>query len=307
VNREPSLLEAARMVVRRRLLIFALAGAGCALAWAASWLATPRYRAEVTILPVQAAGGTSLLGQLAGATDLPLDFRNRPEDLFGAILRSSVLLDAALGGGRSGEDLAEQLAAALGHELADDPTARRELRERLRRDLLDFSRDRASGVMTLRLEVPRDPALAAALANALADALDAFVTARHESRGRTRRDFTQARLAEIEGELQQSRAALAEFVASNRAFADSPELRQRHDELTSEVQALFAVWIEVRRQLEMARIEMHGDLAAIEILDRAEIPWRRSAPRRGLWAAFGLLAGALVGMAVASWRDAVRS
>jgi tyrosine-protein kinase Etk/Wzc len=306
VNQEPSLRATIQMLARSRLLILALAGAGCAIGWAVSWLATPRYRAEVTLLPRQDAAGSTLLSHLTGAASLPLDFGSRPEDLYGAILRSNTVLDAVLTDPQDGNGLYERLTAALGWRRTDGRMARYELRQKLQQDLLSFSRDRTTGVMTVEVDVPRDRALAAVLANALADSLDRFVTRRHERRGLTRRDFIQARLAEIERELHGSRAALTEFVTHNRSYADSPELRQRYDELASEIQAIYAVWIEVRRQLEMARIEMHGDLTTIEILDRAEVPWRRSFPNRALWAAFGLTVGAVIGIGAASWRDAGR-
>jgi uncharacterized protein involved in exopolysaccharide biosynthesis len=64
-----------------------------------------------------------------------------------------------------------------------------------------------------------------------------------------------------------------------------------YDELEREVQAQTSVWIELRRQLELAKIDVNKEMNSINVLDIASVPTKKSGPNRTFRVAVGFVVG----------------
>lgn len=292
-------------VWEHRWFLLVLLGLAAAATYVATGFVTREYTAQVSILPQNRSTSSSLLGQLATVTGAGIDPSATSETLYEEIIESSTILDALLARDWRFLDHAEpvSLFEILGFEPpepGEDGIPRNEffIKKNLRQKRIAFSRDRMTGYMVLRVTMPRDPRLAADVANYLAAALDDFNQKYRVSKAREQRVFVDARLHEVEADLQAAEAELTAFEQNNHGYETSPMLSQRFRELEREVSAQTSIWVELRRQLEMAKIEENKQTESVNILDQAEIPVRPSSPRRvlasGLAGFFALAFGILV-------------
>ena len=283
---------------RRRTVVLLAGAAAAILAAIYAFLAPPVYTAETTFLPrMDEPQPNLMLGQLVSLAGLSLEQGGAYEALYGRIILSDRVLDTLLT--RTWPDeLAGQerkLVAILGDE-TDDPRAVLKTKRRLRRDWLSFARDKTTGFMRLQVSLERRPRLAADLANHLTDELDRYLGESSRSRAGNQRSFVEDRLEAVQRELRSAEQALVEFERDNRAWSSSPPLTMQHGELRREVEVQSTLWVELRRQQELARIDEHKDIVRLEILDRATPPLDKSAPRRGLF----IVLGAALGVVLAS-------
>jgi len=73
---------------------------------------------------------------------------------------------------------------------------------------------------------------------------------------------------------------LKEFRERNRQIMDSPQLMLEQDRLARDVEISSTVFIELKKQDEVVKIEEIKDTPIINILDPARPPVRRSSPVR---------------------------
>ncbi|MBC8424939.1 hypothetical protein H8E07_12515 [bacterium] len=292
---------------RHRRIVAGAMLAGGVLAFLLSFLMPTIYTARATLLPEQDNADAALLSQVALFTGLSLGKEASFEQLYFKIVTSDRLLDEAIAHDWSTDDDAETYALydALSVDRGDgeDRHARHDLRKKLREDVLTLVRDAQTGFITLSASVPGDPVLAAALANFMVERLDAFNLEHRSAKAVEQRTFVEERLDISRAALDAANGVLTDFVSANRSYRSSPELLQRYTDLERETQAELTVWTELRRQLELAKIDEHKQLGTITVLDRASAPDRRSSPRRGLVAAVGILVGAVLALAFLLLRE----
>lgn len=299
---EISVVQLTRLMWRSRRLIAAVILICGIIAAVISLLLPPIYTARVSLLPRDQGTQQNLLGQLASLTNMQLGNGSTYEDLYGQIITSNRVLDRILDEqwSRYAGDEPKPLMELLGSHKRPDASVktwaeRERFKSNLRRQVISFERRAATGYMQISVSLPRWPELAAELANALAGELDAYLQEMSRGRASEQRRFISDRLDEIRIELDAAASSLADFESQNRSFASSPLLSRRHTELTRDLQVQTAVWIELKRQLEIAKIDENKDVIAIEVLDSATVPFVRSAPSRSLIT----LGGAALGFVLA--------
>lgn len=287
-------------VWRNRVLIALVTVATGLVFWGYSFTLTPVYSARVTILPQANNASASMLGPLASMLETPLGLGESYEQLYGQILVSDRILDQAIArswrhtrfaGPVSLFDIFGVKRSGAEATALEDHELKRVLRSRV----ISFSRQK-TGFMVLTVDGPQDGEFAADLANFLVDQLDAFNVQVKAGKATERYTFLAARLAETEKDLRLAEGALTDFKVNNRAYAAAPELMQEFGVLSREIQAQTTIWVELRKQLELAEIEMNKGDTSVDILDRASEPVVRSKPQRSLYAVVGLLSGLLLAM-----------
>ncbi|MFO7654514.1 MAG: Wzz/FepE/Etk N-terminal domain-containing protein [Candidatus Krumholzibacteriia bacterium] len=265
-----------------------------------SFLVQPQFTATATLLPQATGSSGGLIAAIGSFANIALPGDRNLEALYPTIIRSSRILDGIITGswpGRDGEvSLYEifDLPPATGSDSLD---AARRLKQHLGERVLAFHQDK-QGVMELSVTVPGDPVFAAALANAVTDSLENFIVGFNEAQARERLQYVQRRLDEVAAELQTAESLRARFREENRAFVDSPRLMQRAGELEREVQALTAVWVELIKQLEIAKLDDNRERFSLEVLDRALPPLHRSRPNRAAMGIIGFVLGGLAASVV---------
>lgn len=266
------------------------------------------FEARVTILPEGGAGAGGLVGQLADFTNIGGGSQGSFEEQYGKILVSDTVLDRLIsrkwaGGGTDSLSLYQLLGFDQESVGQNSALSRFRLRQVLRQKCIAFKSDKETGLMTLAVRVPRDAGIAAELANELIVQLEDFVRAVHRQKFQDQHRYLAARLAEVKDQQDSAALAVAEFELANRGFGESPELFQQHGALERELQAVTAVWIELRRQLEVARIEETKESIGPRVLDKASPPPLPSSPSLIIIVIVSSFLGCCLGVAFALSRD----
>jgi uncharacterized protein involved in exopolysaccharide biosynthesis len=287
ISREEDITVDAGDLLRRlwanRGRVAAVVAIGAVLGIGASLLVAPRFTATASLIPQTPVERGGLIGRLAGLTSLGAELEAGNEAVYGRIITSDTVLDAALDRGWEEGRQAGPLSlyGILGIDTAgDEPDARaREVaRRRLRRDVVAFNRDPVTGFMEVRVTLPRHPGIAAALANFLVDRLDEYNRVARSRKAREHREFIEESLDRVAGDLAAAEHDLTAFVEANTSYGTSPRLVQQYNALEREMQAQRSIWLELRTQLESARVDEHKQTPSITVLDPASRPMRRSYP-----------------------------
>ncbi len=292
------------LIHRKMFLVLVLLGVlGAA---AIFWTRVPIYKAEVTILPRGGASSTGLLGRLTGFSDILPQGDTNLEDLYGKIVISDAVLDSLSLREWSVGDPPEQGTLVRWLEL-DDENASREVqllrtKRELRSEVIRFHRDFQTGFMVLTVSVPRYPRLARDLANGIADYLNRFNIEYRTKKSRDKRAFIEERLAHVDVALEQASARIADFRQKNRNFHSSPALQARHGELERELRAQETIWVELKRQYELVKIEENRETLTVDVLDRALLPLGPSGPGLIIFLIFGGIVGFIVALVVLGGR-----
>lgn len=281
-NETPVVWELVKMLLGRWLQIGVVAVLCLVLGVALSYLITPRYAAKATLLPQMDAGNAGLLAAIGSFANIPVSGENNPENLYGVIVKSDRILDRILERQWSYQGEKKDLFAIFGAGDPADPAAQRRLRDTLRNSVVSFDKSKTTGAMQVVAHVPRDPAFAAELANALVEELDSFIEKFRSQKSREKLQYIEDRLTDVTGKLNEYETDLARFKAENRAYADSPALMQVAAEKERNVQAMTAVWIELTKQLEIAQIDVNETRYSIDVLDRAEPALHKTSPKRSV-------------------------
>ena len=236
-------------------------------------------------------GSAGLLATIGSFANLPLQGDTNPENLYGVIVKSDRILEPLLDrqweyGGKQ-----ETLFSIFGSGDPADERVRRSLKAKLRNRVISFSRDKTTGAMEVTAHVPRDPVFAAALANALVEQLGAFIEQFKSQKSREKLTYIEDRLTDVTARLGEYESDLARFKTENRSYAENPELQRIVNDKQRNVQAMTAVWVELTKQLEIARIDVSEDRYSIDILDRAEPALSRSRPKRPVMGLIGMILG----------------
>jgi uncharacterized protein involved in exopolysaccharide biosynthesis len=293
----------------RRVSYALLVFLGAALLVAYSFIVPKQYTAEVVLLPCIPVQKAGILGPLASLTGASMDLEGVDEELYGRILHSNLVLDPMLGRRWPGKTPADSLTLfdlfAMGGVIEERGReyAGHTLKNILRFQVIKFDRDPMNGVMKIATTVPGHPVLAASLANHLADELEAYNSNLNNQRKVKVRDFVESRLGEVQSKLEAAEEARAQFLLNNTRYTSSPKLMQRYGELDREVQAFKSIWLQLRSRLENANIDVNEKIESINILDRATVPFHRSAPKRWIYLFTGAFLGFLAATAFGKLRQ----
>jgi len=283
-----------RALWKNRLAVVLISALVTIIAIAYSYSLTPIYTARATILPQQQSSSSAgIFGQVIGMTGLGLSGGSEThEDLYARILTSDRILDTTISRTWKTDGQEISLFDLFGIDAA--PSSRvgaLQLKGILRSRVISFSRDKLTGYMELRVSVPEQPELAAELANFLLVQLEQYNQSFKKEKATEQRIFIEERVAEQKAALESMENKLTNFIKANRTYQSSPVLVQEYNRLNREVQAYTSVWVELRKQLEAAKIDENKEMTSLDVLDLATAPIQRSSPNRRKLGTIGLLLG----------------
>jgi uncharacterized protein involved in exopolysaccharide biosynthesis len=160
----------------------------------------------------------------------------------------------------------------------------------------------ATNIVTLDVDA-RYPELAAAIANRLIQYLNAFNTQSRQSQAGEQRRFVEQRVADGERELRDAEAELRQFYERNRSWQQAPQLVFEEGRLRRQVDVRQEVYLTLKREYEMARIQEVNDTPVITVIDTATPPTKKSRPKRLFLVTIALLAGAMLSIAAVAALD----
>jgi uncharacterized protein involved in exopolysaccharide biosynthesis len=165
----------------------------------------------------------------------------------------------------------------------------------LRQDAIGIDVDLKTNLVKLSVEVEY-PALAQQVTNQILALVNEFNRGIRRSQARARREFAEGRAREYQQSLSDAENALEQFYARNRTYRGSPELMAEEARLQRQVSIQQDLYLNMRRETETARLEEANTAPVLTVVDPPVIPVRKSFPKRGLLALFGLLAGLTIGV-----------
>jgi uncharacterized protein involved in exopolysaccharide biosynthesis len=168
--------------------------------------------------------------------------------------------------------------------------------------MVSGSLDRRTGVLTIEARARR-PEVAAHIANTLDSLLQEFTIQAFTSQAGANRIFIEGRLAETEGSLHAAEENLRNFRERNLRIGNSPKLLMEETRYVRLLRAEEEVFITLRRQHEVAKIQEHKELPVLNVLDSAVPPLSRDSPKRGLMG----VAGFIGGLACGGWLAMLRT
>lgn len=120
--------------------------------------------------------------------------------------------------------------------------------------------------------------LAADVVNAFLDELIIYNQDIKDSKAKQNREFITKQVDENQALLKKAETALAELTARNKKIA-TPDLEMEMDRLKRAVRVQEEVYITLKRQLELAKIEEQEKKPVIEVIEKAVPPLSKSAPK----------------------------
>jgi len=298
------LSEYLQPVYRDRWLVLGI-GLGCGiLLFVISFLVPPSYLAMTTLIPVGNVEKQSLLGQLStGLEDLgiqPTSRSNSPA-MYPEIVRSRRLLEQVLK--TPCPLLIDAHQRPLFEVLYGPQHDRRAWEQALKsaRRMVSASLDRRTGVLTIEARAKR-PEIAAHIANTLDSLLQEFTIQAFTTQAGANRIFIEGRLSETEGSLHAAEENLRNFRERNLRIGNSPNLLMEETRYVRLLRAEEEVFVTLRRQYEVAKIQEHKELPVLNVLDAAVPPLSRNSPKRGLMSVVGFIGGLACGAWLAVFR-----
>ena len=148
------------------------------------------------------------------------------------------------------------------------------------RGLLEVNTDIKLNVITLSIET-REPQLSADILNNIIQELNDFILTKQTSTASEERKWIEKRLVEVKRDLERAENALKEFREKNRMVSGSPQLMLEQARLEREVQINSTLYIELKKQYEIARIEEIKSIPVVNVMDYAKPATKKSSPKRG--------------------------
>lgn len=250
-----------------------------------SFLIPNSYRSTATILPESdqsKLGGLSGLSDLASIAGVSLGGEKSLVKLYPAIIRSEsvlrnvILASYEISGSQERMNLVEYWDI-------DEKSPERNFEvafERLNEDL-SVSMDSKTNIVSISLET-EDPLLSAGVVGGIVRGLDEFMRTRRTTNASEQRKWVEQRTEEVRQDLKLIEESLKTFREKNRRVVDSPKLLMEQERLIREAEINAALYIELKKQFELARIEEVKNVPIINVLDPPRPAAEKDGPRRGI-------------------------
>lgn len=242
-----------------------------------------QYTATVMILPQEdqlASGGIGDLAGMASSFGINLRSGSAGYEQYPAIIKSRRILGHFANEGVKLLDGRQISLADLLKVPQRNAAIRSEMTfDHLAHQAVAITLDRKTRVLQLNVTLP-DPDVSAALANELASSLDTFNRQQFTENAGEQRRFIEGRLVEVGSALGEAESLLESFRVANQMTRASAPLQLQESRLMRNVNLQTALYTELRRQLEIERIDEQRNTNTLRILEDALPPALPSGPRR---------------------------
>jgi uncharacterized protein involved in exopolysaccharide biosynthesis len=163
-------------------------------------------------------------------------------------------------------------------------------------------REEISGLITVSIMM-QDPTLAANIANYIANYVKDFISYEQHREAQRNRKFVEDQKLDAKIQFELSEELLTSFRKKHPIPRDTPELQMQRSRLESGIEENRAVYITIRQQYEIAKIEEAKEKLLINILDIAEPAIKKDKPKRILIVLLSLFGGFMISIPIALFRD----
>jgi uncharacterized protein involved in exopolysaccharide biosynthesis len=238
----------------------------------------PTFTASAKFLPSKSPDMVSRMGTLVGGGEIKGFEDNVTSEYYVELLKSSAFLERIAARKFASQKAGAEVDLTAYYEVKADSEAIKAIKtiEAISKKM-GTSVDRTTKVVSLSYPT-KEAALSAAIVNSFLDELILYNQTIRDSKSKQNREFVENQLAENKGLLEKAEKALSDFTAKNKKI-QTPEVQLESDRLQRAVKVQEEVYITLKKQLELAKIEEQEKRPSIEILQRAVPPLTRSAPQ----------------------------
>jgi uncharacterized protein involved in exopolysaccharide biosynthesis len=141
---------------------------------------------------------------------------------------------------------------------------------KLNDEILAFDQDPQSTFSVIKVTT-EDPIFAKELADVVLAELEALNRYFKSETVSEKNTFIENRIASVEGDLEASEQALKDFNERNRQIS-SPALQLGQERLERNVEVQKGIYLTLKQQLELAKIEEVQEASIVQILDKPQVP-----------------------------------
>jgi len=145
-------------------------------------------------------------------------------------------------------------------------------------DDINIYKARLTSIITLDVGA-FEPDLSATLATAIITESDKLQRQFKTHQIAEKRSFIEGRIKDGKAELEAAQGDLKEFRERNRQVQYSPSLMLEEERLTTETEVQTGIFITLKEQYELAKIEEVEEGATVQVLDEPVAPYKKSSPK----------------------------
>ncbi len=160
--------------------------------------------------------------------------------------------------------------------------------------MIAYSVDKKTGIITLTTSA-QTPYLSYQLNNYVVDELNRVILTKLNTKSSVNREFIEQNMINAKKELEKSENALKMFKQRN-AISMSPNLILEEARLMREVEVEQKVYLTLRQQYELAKIDEQKDIPVISVIDEAKIPYLKAKPQKKKIVLMAGVGGVFVGI-----------
>ena len=249
---------------------------------------SPYYESTVTILPEYGNKNSNLaqIGNLAALAGVNFN-EGTPTEIYQVLITSESVLKPVIYAEYSTNEFKDSVNLIQYFEINPDKSLTPALRQRkmflkayemLTKNRINTDLDKFSRVLNIQVKMPESD-LSAVVANNIVKSLDNYIRTQRKSYASEQRYYIDKRLAQVKDSLTIAENNLKNFREENRLVA-SPALLLEQGRLLRNVDIMQTVYIELNRQLEIAKIDEIKETPVLNVKELAKDPIIKAGPKR---------------------------
>jgi uncharacterized protein involved in exopolysaccharide biosynthesis len=248
------------------------------------FLISPAYQGTVTILPEYGSKSASISGlsQIASLAGVKVG-EGAPTEIYQNLITSESVLEPVILKEYKTEkfDNPVNLFEYYEIEKSGNSYSRRDYLALFKglRGSINTKLDRFTRILDISVTMPESQ-LAADVANELVESLDMYIRTKRKSYALEQIYYLEKRTAQVRDSLTKAEEKLKVFREQNRIVTHSPQLMLEQGRMMREVEILQTVYIELNKQLEIARIDDIRETPVVNLKEPAKDPVIKAGPRR---------------------------
>jgi uncharacterized protein involved in exopolysaccharide biosynthesis len=252
------------------------------------FLTKPFYVSTITILP-EYGNKSSMLSQLSGLASLAgvKVGESAPTELYQNLISSETVLKEAIYAKYQTKEFSDSINLIQYFDISEkdeNPAIQKrkkflKLYKILLESGIKTNVDRMTKILNVTVTMP-EAQLSADFANKLVESLDLYIRTQRKSYASEQIFYLEKRTSQIKDSLNFAENKLKSFREQNRITSQSPNLLLEQGRLMRHVEILQTVYIELTKQLEIAKIDQIKDAPVLNIKEYAKNPIIKAGPRR---------------------------
>lgn len=273
---------------RKKIIIVNTAVLIIALAYLL-FLAKPYFNSTVTILPEYGSKSSSVLSQLSGLASIAgvKVGEAAPTEFYQVLISSETVMQNVIYHKYKTEmyDDSVNLIQYFGiNESDDNPVIQKRkkylaLQKYLLENSITTDIEKMTKVLNITVTMP-EAQLSADVANGLVKSLDLYIRTQRKSFATEQSFYLEKRTQQVKDSLAAAENNLKAFREQNRIVTQSPNLLLEQGRLMRNVEILQTVFIELTKQLELAKIDEIKDAPVLNVKEFAKNPIKKTGPKK---------------------------